>query len=59
MQWEIQMVIYGINGKRFINIPNLQGGYIWDWVDQGLLRTDENGRKYWTYGGRLWCKYAE
>ena len=29
----------------------LQGGCIWDWVDQGLLRTDENGRKYWTYGG--------
>ena len=31
--------------------PNLQGGYIWDWVDQGILATDENGRDYWTYGG--------
>ncbi|KAK8842481.1 hypothetical protein M9Y10_026069 [Tritrichomonas musculus] len=31
--------------------PNLQGGFIWDWVDQGLLEVDENGRKYWTYGG--------
>lgn len=29
----------------------LQGGYIWDWIDQGLAETDENGRKYWTYGG--------
>ncbi len=31
--------------------PKLQGGFIWDWVDQGLLRTDEIGEKYWTYGG--------
>jgi beta-galactosidase len=31
--------------------PILQGGLIWDWVDQGILRTDENGEKYWAYGG--------
>lgn len=31
----------------------LQGAYIWDWVDQGLLATDENGREYWAYGGDL------
>lgn len=31
--------------------PNLQGGYIWDWVDQGFDAYDENGRHYWTYGG--------
>ena len=31
--------------------PNLQGGYIWDWVDQGLDQTDENGRHFWAYGG--------
>ena len=31
--------------------PNLQGGYIWDWVDQGLLQKDKNGREYWAYGG--------
>jgi beta-galactosidase len=31
--------------------PILQGGFIWDWVDQGLLQTDETGEKYWTYGG--------
>ncbi|TAJ12856.1 DUF4981 domain-containing protein [Marinilabiliaceae bacterium JC017] len=30
---------------------NLQGGFIWDWVDQGLVKYDENGVKYWTYGG--------
>ena len=31
--------------------PNLQGGYIWDWVDQGIQRTDENGKTFWAYGG--------
>lgn len=31
--------------------PKLQGGFIWDWVDQGLLRITEKGEKYWTYGG--------
>lgn len=29
----------------------LQGGFIWDWVDQGLLTEDENGEKFWAYGG--------
>ncbi len=29
----------------------LQGGFIWDWVDQGLLAEDERGRSYWAYGG--------
>ena len=31
--------------------PALQGGCIWDWVDQGLRKTDKNGRMYYTYGG--------
>jgi len=29
----------------------LQGGFIWDWVDQGLLETDEDGEEYYAYGG--------
>ncbi len=29
----------------------LQGGCIWDWVDQGLLTTNDAGEKYWAYGG--------
>lgn len=33
------------------NYYGLQGGFIWDWVDQGLLKTDEAGRQYWAYGG--------
>jgi beta-galactosidase len=31
----------------------LQGGFIWDWVDQGLTAYDEQNRKYWAYGGDL------
>lgn len=31
--------------------PNLQGGFIWDWVDQGFERRDAAGTLYWTYGG--------
>jgi beta-galactosidase len=33
--------------------PYMQGGFIWDWVDQGILKSDEVGRKYWAYGGDL------
>lgn len=31
--------------------PIFQGGFIWDWVDQGLLSENETGEKYWAYGG--------
>ncbi|MCQ2397615.1 MAG: beta-galactosidase, partial [Lentisphaeria bacterium] len=35
----------------FRKYKRMQGGYIWDWIDQGLAEVDENGRKYWNYGG--------
>ncbi|QBN20314.1 glycoside hydrolase family 2 TIM barrel-domain containing protein [Flavobacterium nackdongense] len=31
--------------------PTMQGGFIWDWVDQGILTKNEAGEKYWGYGG--------
>lgn len=31
--------------------PHLQGGFIWDWVDQGLRTKDKNGREFWAWGG--------
>ncbi|MFH0761788.1 MAG: glycoside hydrolase family 2 TIM barrel-domain containing protein [Bacteroidota bacterium] len=31
--------------------PNLQGGFIWDWVDQGIIKTNDKGVKYYAYGG--------
>ncbi|MEM2564423.1 MAG: glycoside hydrolase family 2 TIM barrel-domain containing protein [Candidatus Bathyarchaeia archaeon] len=27
------------------------GGFIWDWVDQGLKKRTEDGVEYWAYGG--------
>ncbi len=35
------------------NSPNMQGGFIWDWVDQGLTTTETYGASYWAYGGDL------
>ncbi len=31
--------------------PRMQGGFIWDWVDQGLKKTTDEGTAYWAYGG--------
>ncbi|MFV0269619.1 MAG: glycoside hydrolase family 2 TIM barrel-domain containing protein [Draconibacterium sp.] len=33
------------------NYDNLIGGFIWDWIDQGILQTDETGKEYYVYGG--------
>jgi beta-galactosidase/beta-glucuronidase len=29
----------------------LIGGFIWDWIDQGIEKTDEKGKSYFAYGG--------
>jgi beta-galactosidase len=31
--------------------PQLQGAFIWDWVDQGLRQKTEKGTEYFAYGG--------
>jgi len=31
--------------------PGLQGGFIWDWADQGLRREHPDGGVDWAYGG--------
>lgn len=31
----------------------LQGGFIWDWVDQTFLKKDEKGHSIWAYGGDM------
>jgi beta-galactosidase len=35
----------------FESTPGLQGGFIWDWIDQGLTWLDEDGQPYFAYGG--------
>lgn len=37
----------------------LGGGFIWDWVDQGLLTKDENGVEYFAYGGDFGAFYQQ
>lgn len=37
--------------KLFRNEEKLQGGFIWDWMDQGLLKKDKNQREFYAYGG--------
>lgn len=29
----------------------LQGGFIWEWLDHGILKTNSQGEAYWAYGG--------
>lgn len=37
--------------QAFRSHPRLQGGFVWDWVDQALIKTDDNGQPFWAYGG--------
>ena len=37
--------------KAFKAYPRMIGGYVWDWVDQGLLMKTKDGKTYWGYGG--------
>ncbi|WCE29105.1 beta-galactosidase [Vibrio sp. SCSIO 43137] len=37
--------------QAFRQYPRLQGGFIWDWVDQGISKTTPEGESYWGYGG--------
>ncbi len=32
---------------------NMQGGFIWDWVDQGIKYVDDSGRETYAYGGDI------
>lgn len=35
----------------FERYPRLAGGFVWEWIDHGLTRTTEDGRKDYAYGG--------
>ncbi|NQT60678.1 MAG: DUF4981 domain-containing protein, partial [Bacteroidetes bacterium] len=37
--------------NAFKSYKGLQGGFIWDWVDQGILKKTSDGESYWAYGG--------
>ena len=31
--------------------PSIQGHFVWEWADHGVLRRTEDGREYYAYGG--------
>lgn len=35
----------------FRQYPKLQGGFVWDWVDQSLIKHDASGQPFSAYGG--------
>ncbi|TKG97390.1 DUF4981 domain-containing protein [Puteibacter caeruleilacunae] len=35
----------------FERYPSIQGGFIWDWADQGLIAHTDDGKPFWAYGG--------
>lgn len=37
----------------FRRLPALGGGFVWDWRDQGLSVTTDDGRVDWAYGGHF------
>ena len=37
----------------FYQYPRLQGGFNWDWVDQGLRSKDDQGREYWNVVNKI------
>ena len=37
--------------RYFFKYDVMQGGFVWDWIDQGLREYDEDGREFFAYGG--------
>jgi beta-galactosidase len=37
--------------QAFREYPRLQGGFIWDWADQAISKTFDDGSVGWAYGG--------
>ncbi|MDR1368927.1 MAG: DUF4981 domain-containing protein [Dysgonamonadaceae bacterium] len=37
--------------EQIYKYPNLQGGYIWEWIDHAVSFKDKKGRTIWAYGG--------
>jgi len=45
--------------ETFERYKSLQGGFIWDWVDQVIAKKDSNGVEYWAYGGDFGKEFTE
>jgi beta-galactosidase len=51
------------NFQEYFNIisssKHMQGGFIWDWVDQGIATTNAYGKKFWAYGGDFNARHLQ
>ena len=45
--------------ETFEKHKTLQGGFIWDWVDQVIAKQDSNGTEFWAYGGDFGSEFTE
>ena len=45
--------------NTFEKYRSLQGGFIWDWADQVIAKSDSNGIDYWAYGGDFGDEFIE
>lgn len=43
----------------FDRYPRLMGGFIWEWIDHGILRTDPAGNEFHAYGGDFGEKFHD
>ncbi len=39
--------------------PRLRGGFVWDWVDQGLTKVTEDGQAFFAYGGDFGDEHSD
>ncbi len=37
--------------EQIYKYPNLQGGFLWEWIDHAVRTRDSLGREIWAYGG--------
>ena len=44
--------------QAFETYSQLQGGFIWDWVDQTFAMKNDKGEQFWAYGGDLEPPFA-
>lgn len=51
MPWEILWAVFKEYWDLIRKYPNLQGGFIWDFVDQGLRKYTADGAMIYAYGG--------
>lgn len=60
VMWSLGNSLGGLHlyTELFDRYPVLQGGFIWDWVDQSLWNTAADGTRYMAYDGDSTNQYT-